>query len=278
MANRRRFLVLAHRGDRTAAAVFTALRRRFGSGDVTAVSASDLFGAPRWAHRPVGEGDEIELRSAICIRPEEIRAVFNRIVDVEVPTRSRLTGDDRDYAMSELYALIQSWLGRMGDRVVNRGGARGLGAPRISPFEWLRSASRAGLDTARVALVPPRQPSPAWSVSAFEAARLFDGIVNVVSPISRHVPARSLAVHLDVDVRRLRDVLVLGQSIFGAPDDMNTDAFVSLASETGCPLMSAKFAPDRSGAWRFVTANPFPHSDRDDHADAIVDVLVERSR
>jgi hypothetical protein len=140
-------LIIADRGDLAAAAVAHATAARSNDYRV-AVVHPDQLALAQWTQTLTPNGrvtTTIELRDGLTIASEALGSVFVGSDTVVAPQFARSAAADRDYAAAELQALMVSWLGSLGRRVVNRCDGTSISGPSWTPRRWLIEAQRAGL-------------------------------------------------------------------------------------------------------------------------------------
>jgi hypothetical protein len=157
-------LILAQPGDLTARRVAHALRARYGSRAVVELSMHSLTTARAFTHCIGADGTDthLVLRDGARVACGDIDVVFNRLRSVEVPQFLRASNGDREYAASEVFALLVSWLTSLRCPVINPASATTLSGVSRHHFEWCRLASDAGLPAPVVHVTSsPRRFPPA---------------------------------------------------------------------------------------------------------------------
>jgi hypothetical protein len=276
-------LILAHVGDETAVRVTQALRRRPEGRRVEVVTPEELALAPAWEHRidNAGPRGAVRLARGEVLDRSSIAAVFNRLRFVTMPHFLGLR-DDYDYAVTEMYALVLSWIGSLPCPVINRPDPRGLGGPERSFVEWLALAGAAGLPTRRLA----------FATNARSAA--FQGM-DVYSPITRFAPGQANripragrplgkrpALYLQPVLDRYQTATVVDDSVLNAPTEELASGCLRVAKSSGCELLDLTFAArtrdngDRP-SWCIVDVNPFPEPRHPTVVDAITTLLARRA-
>lgn len=251
-------LILCHLSDRSAVRVFCALRRRHGEGSVHLVSSEELMLAPRWRHA-LDSGDaatELTLAGDRRIHSDSLALVFQRIQRVELPQFSRSKPHDREYAVTEMHALLLSWLESLPCPVVNRAGPRGLSGADRSLLEWMTLAARAGLPPRAAELVSDARRFCRSSLTphlAITHPGLEDPPLILRPELLGRSPVKFLE-HLDGPQCR---VLVAGERCFGAIPESVTDACIRLARLSGDHLLEIRLGMVR-GEWRFCAATTTP--------------------
>ncbi|MFG2820181.1 hypothetical protein ACGFX4_12205 [Kitasatospora sp. NPDC048365] len=143
--------VLAGPGDAGAEAVAGALAARLGGDRVHRLTPARLARA-RWSHRVGPDGrarTRISLPDGTVLDSAEPGAVLHRLTHLPVPGLARAGAKDRDYARTEILALLASWLLSLGGRVLGTVSAYGTVQGPVSPEAALAHAARRGLPVAR---------------------------------------------------------------------------------------------------------------------------------
>ncbi len=132
---------------------------------VSVVTASHLDAARRWDHRIERSGTtsvSIDLADGRRLSDSDGAAVLNRLTFLSSNRINAVAGEDRDYAVQEMNALVLSCLYALPGPMLNRPTTQGLGGNWRHPSAWAVLAGRAGL-----AAPPYRQscgtdPNEAW--------------------------------------------------------------------------------------------------------------------
>ena len=166
-------LVLAHRWDRSAAAVTAALLRH--RVESRLVTIEELLFAPSWAHRVDSGGalSEVRLHDGTVLRSEEPRVVLQRLGSFDLP---QFGAQDRSYAVAEMSALLLSWLKGFPCPVINPVTHRGY-CPGRSPVGWLALAAEAGLSVPRLRLTSSLRRFPADGLQPADHLQPADGSI-----------------------------------------------------------------------------------------------------
>lgn len=251
-------IVLCHVGDRSAVRVYCALRERLKPDAVELVSGEELVLAPRWRHAMDSGrvGTELTLADGRQFRTDSVGLVFQRIQQLEMPQFARSNPDDREYAVTEMHALLLSWLEGLPGPVVNRAGPRGLCGVDRSPLEWMTLATRAGLPTRGFELVSDARR---FSRPDFVPHLAVAGIGSSDPPPipQPQLLGRAPTQYLEPLDGPQRRVLVAGGRCFGLPPDASKDACLTLAGLSGDHLLEIRLGTVR-GAWHFCSATPMP--------------------
>lgn len=221
----------------------------------------DLAAAP-WMHR-VGEagvensacpGDTQDPSSSECL-------IFNRLRFEPGLLYTTMKPADRDYARSELLALLMSWSAGLPGKVVNRSTACGLAGPLLRPWQWLAAAYAVGLrpfpafagsSRRRVGLAPAGQN---WVERPDLLPIIADPRMTQVGanhPYA-HAPACEEAVRIDVVADEI--VAPAGTSI---RDDQLAACRVLARSVSADILAVTLGRPAGREDWHFLSADPIP--------------------
>src|SRR4051812_3197678 len=157
-----RVLILASAFDTTARAVGDHLRARYGQSAVQHRTLEDLAAA-RWTHRIGASGAHTELRFADGTTVSDFAPtfLFNRLEFTPTLLFTRMAVEDRDYARTEFYALLLSWLASLGHSVVNGPAPSGLSGPALRSWQWMARAASVGLTPYPGAATTSTRRSPA---------------------------------------------------------------------------------------------------------------------
>ena len=111
------------------------------------VKASELVHGAGWEHRvdSAGAWTRLVLADGRVIDTRDVRGVLNRLLWVSAEGYAGASEADREYAGGELYALVQSWLASLGQRVINRPTGSALAGTWRLPCQWRAVAREAGL-------------------------------------------------------------------------------------------------------------------------------------
>jgi hypothetical protein len=143
-------IILAHATDHGAGLVAGWLVRELGVTAVRIVRPETLSLA-QWSLRIDVRGRAV-VRAAwegtATIEDCRVGAVLNRIHYLPSPRFHRSCAKDRDYAGAEIQAVVSSWLGRYGDRVVPDMRRDGRLTPVLPLQHWAAAAAANGLPVA----------------------------------------------------------------------------------------------------------------------------------
>jgi hypothetical protein len=255
-------VVVAHPGDRGAAAVAEVLARRHGPEAVLAVTVEHLALAARWEHEVAGgvARTRIRLPGGRVLEPHHRTAVINRIRHVPAPAFP--DARDREYAVAEIAALLLSWLAGLPGPVVNPPSPRAWTTPAHSAVAVRAAAAAAGVPAGglRLATSGRRHPRPGWLAAGLDGG----------GPLGPAVPAGDRPVRLAEPAARTTAVLVAGPRVLGAPSPAWEDRCRRLVAGLGLLLATVTLAGD---PWRVEAADPFPPLDGPGHAEAAADLL-----
>jgi hypothetical protein len=151
------YLILAEPGDTTAVAVAGVLAARHGFQRVEIRTPLEIVLAPRWTHRLNDNGPCcIEFHDGRFL--ETPAAVLNRLQYIPAPPG--FVGADRDYAVTELTALVLSWLTQMDCPVLNRPSPSGIGGALRGQLAWQQLATQAGLKSIELQMTTSTRDFP----------------------------------------------------------------------------------------------------------------------
>jgi hypothetical protein len=216
--------------------------------------------AARWTHRLGAGSTQTALRfdDGTTLAECAPTLVLNRLHFVPTLLFARMAPADRDYARTEFYALLLSWLASMGERIVNRATPSGLSGPALRPWQWTARAADAGLppypgaattNTRRAPPPPGAVPRPELLPMADDAALALLGIARPLA----HAPRPQAVL----------DLLVLGDAVAGeganvcGPDV--SAGCVRLARAVDAELLAVQLAQvEGDERWRFLAADARP--------------------
>lgn len=175
-------LVLAHAADAGAASVAASVHSMLREDsvclavDVWTVRPASLSQAI-WSHH-VDDHGHAETRLTLPGRPAlvsaQVRAVFNRIQHLPVPSFLHSSAHDRDYAAAEFQALMQSWLASFGGRVVHSLRHQPLLSQQLPVLRWAHAAACFGLP---VAQRDAGMPALEWDATVLVAGTQTTGVL-----------------------------------------------------------------------------------------------------
>lgn len=250
-------VVLAHRHDVGAHAVARVLRR-WSPLEPVVVSPEHLSVA-RWSHRIGRRGDAhttLTLADGRVIAGSDIACLLNRIDYLPVARFDRASERDRDYAAMEFQALVASWLGGLGDRVVNRPTATGADAGPTSTRQWLAVAARRGMPTAPAACATAASVLPAIAAGA-GPLRPLGPWVPARSPTTGRVPVElGPPTVVDGETTTIGVLVADGRAVGPLAAELGP-ACAEIAAEAGCRLIGFGFDRTADGpALREVFTRP----------------------
>ena len=209
--------VFCGRDDEAALWAWRELKRR-GRG-IELMTADALAFALRFEHR-LGAGGidtEMTLADGRLFRARDAGAVFNRLHSLP-DAHLRAAAADRDYALTELFALFASWLAALPGIVWNAATPAGLcGSTWMPQARWIVLAAQSGFD------VEPY----------------------VESDVAMPMPAP----------RRLDSLLVIGDTVLGAVTTKLHASALQLAQHAGLGIAGIRIDAERG---TFHDATPLP--------------------
>jgi hypothetical protein len=220
-------LVLAHAADTGAASVAASLHSMLredcacASVEVWTVRPAMLSQA-MWSHHVDDHGraeTQLTLPGRPALLSSQVRAVFNRIQHLPMPSFLHGSAQDRDYAAAEFHALMQSWLASLGDRVLHSLRNQPLLSPQLPMLRWAQAAVQCGLPVA------PRgagMPALEWDATVLVAGTQTTGVL--AGRFGRACVAASQALGFSVlefrFVRRNQVFALVGVSPYPALTDL----------------------------------------------------------
>jgi hypothetical protein len=154
-------LILAHATDSGADSVAACLTHRLGQQAVRLVRP-ELLSLASWSHRVDAHGratSRLTWPRTDSIDDAGVIAVLNRIRYLPVPRFHRASAKDREYASSELQALVASWLAQFGPRLVHEVRRHAIVTAVLPLQQWAAAAASCGLPVAtRTFSTSPRAP------------------------------------------------------------------------------------------------------------------------
>lgn len=234
-------LILAHATDVGAQSVAGRLAADPHTPEVRIVRPEAL-GLAAWSHR-VAPGGSAFTRLTLPGGRQPLGpgflAVLNRVRYLPAARFRTASARDRDYASAELQALVASWLGSLGELVVQPVRTHPWVTPWLSRLRWVSAAAAAGLPLAeeRLTCPPPASLPVATGVEPAEEG---------------HVCT----------------VLVAGGVVRGALADRYGEECLAAACAMGFPLLEFRFALRGDGPC-LVHVDPLPEL-RDAWAAAMV--------
>ncbi len=239
-AGRIQHAVICAPQDESGPWIHAALRRR-GFPGLRLVTTEEIVYSTSLTHR-LASGrvtTEVTLPDGAVLGPH-LRGVVNRVVAVPVAHLARTAEADRDYATSELYALLTSILAALPGVVLNPGGPRGLPGPWLRPAEWLALAGRVGLPGIGFRTTQPAGARPTQAVLVAG-----DRVIHAGAPGVRTSPPA---------------YVVAGCR--------------ALSQRVGAPLLGLDFVAT-GGDWLFAGADPTPdlRATGEEGADAVAGLL-----
>jgi hypothetical protein len=184
----------------------------------------------------------------------------------EPPGFAAASASDRDYAWSELSAVIFAWLDAVPARILNRPVAAGFPAAEIGCLQWLDLARRAGL--------APRRATAATSAKAAGAAGGFERraiageswTTTLLGDAASFLPGGVPQVALEPLSAPMISLLVCDGMVLGAGPASLHDACLQLARLAGADLLKIEFATAADSTLRFAAASARPELDHGEAA------------
>jgi hypothetical protein len=272
-------VTIAHPGDDLAVRVHNEMRRRFGAA-ASIVAVEELTLAPAWHHALVRgvPVSGIRLPSGAALGPERSFLLFNRIRRTHMPTFDAAPESDRNYAQSEMYALLLSWIRSLGGRAVNPACPAGLAGPELSRLEMLSLAARAGLPVARYAITMDPRGAPIGGACEYRKipGRLAPPGCDLAPAERPHAGVQPL-VAMDCNLQEETALLAAGTFVTAGADLV--PGILRLQDLTGCPLLELRLARAAGdGRWKVTFATPFPEQAQPRAVQIIADFLTERAQ
>jgi hypothetical protein len=219
-------LILAHAADAGAASVAARLAELCGRERVRRL-APEALGLARWSHRVDARGrasTTLVPPRAAPVHSADLTLVFSRLRTLPAPRFHRASPRDRDYADSELQALVSSWLFELGARVVPSLRRHPWLVPVVPALHWASASAAAGLPVAR-----------ATSLSAPVAAAARSGGADAG-------PAERCSLEPEAAAAPAGTVLVAGPRAAGELAERHGAACLAAAARLGLPLLEFRFA------------------------------------
>lgn len=269
-------VVLADPDDRGALLIVRALRRR--GAPVVLVSTNQLLLAPVWVHDPLG-ASRIVLGNGLELTDRSIGVVFCRIRGVDPPQFLRASARDRIYAQGEFFALIMSWLARLGERVHNRPHPGNLHGIRCSLLEdMLKSAQCSitphGFAAASHARQLPQRGGPIGDYRPWYShldAEPADGSSMPGSALAGG-PGMRLPTLAD---GRFWNVALIGDRVIGAELPAAAQSLaIRLAHERELTFAAVEIFELADGSFGHGTVDPLPPLDHEAQVNAAADLLT----
>jgi hypothetical protein len=273
-----RLLILGNAFDATARALAERLRARHGSVAVQQRTLEELAAA-RWTHRlgPGGTRTDVRFSDNTTLAEFAPTLVFNRLEYVPTLLFARMAPADRDYARTEFFALLLSWLASIDEIVVNRATPSGLSGPALRRWQWIARAAEAGLHPYPGAATTNarRSPPPPGVVPRPELLHVRDEAALAQLGFARplaHAPRPHAVVSL----------LVLGDAVVGdGAERCGADAAVGsirLARAVGAELLTVQLAQvEGDPRWRFLAADARPEVGEESALTALADWVEARA-
>lgn len=246
-------IVLAHAIDSGAESVATLMTQRLGADSVRVVRP-EVLSLARWSHRVNASGraaTRLQLPHGPAIDDADVSAVLNRIHYLSVPRFRTAAAKDREYACTELQALVASWLAGFGHRVVHAVHEHPWVTPAVTRLQWTDAAIRCG--------IPMR---PHVVTSSPRAVRLQAGGVRGHAANGLDDSATQIA----------GNVLVAGDQAYGPLSPAFGSRCVGVARRLRLPLLECRFAL-HDGNTVLSEVTPFPSLAEPWATEAVADLL-----
>jgi hypothetical protein len=260
----RTFTVVASRQDRTAALVAAALRDCHGpAAAIRWLDAGALALAIGWSHRVGRTGEattDLRLPTGEQLDAGALGVVLNRAAP---PAPPAFSGPDREYAATELFALLLSWLASVPGPVVNPPSPRGLAGAGRGRLEWLGLAAAAG--------IPIRACRMTTSARRYRVTGHHpDGVPTPIPTGDRPAVLAARAI-----TERRRGV-VAGGTVEDVPDTGMHRPLTALAAAVGCPLLGVDVVRVAGGGrWLLDRVDVWPEARTHAGATALATALSD---
>jgi hypothetical protein len=273
---RRSIVVLADPDDRGALLVARSLRLR--GAPVALVATDQLLLAPVWEHDPLG-ASRVVLGNGLELTDSSIGVLFCRARGVDPPQFRGAVESDRRYAQEEFFALLMSWLARLGERVLNRPHPGNLHGTQCSLVEDLLSSawSRGSPHGFAAASHARHLPPGAGPVREY---RPWGGRFDAGQPAGSGVPGSVVAGGPGMRLPPLPDgrhwnVTVIGDRLLGGqpPAAARSLAF-RLVRDRGLSFAAIELFQLADGGLGHGMIDPFPALDHAGEIEAAADHLA----
>ena len=246
-------LIVAEVFDEGSAAVAQATTLRTSVDQVALVTPADLALAS-WAHRVDASGAAstvVDLPDGRRFSDGQIGAVLFRAGSIPIPRFLNSKASDRDYAASELQALVVSWLRSLGDKVINCvDGVCPMG-PSWSSRRWLAEARLAGLPVVTSVTATSARLVPGWLGSPFDARRPFESRGGKI----------------------VQEILVAGEVAVGELSERFGDSCRRLAAHSRCRVLQTNFC-QVAGELAVTSVLPVPPFVSTSQVEVVSDLLT----
>lgn len=230
-----RIIILAHAHDAGAAPVAAVVGHRAGCAIV--VVRPEALGVARWSHHvdPYGRATTRLTLPRASSPIERIDCVLNRLQYLPTPRFHRASPKNRDFAAAELNALVMSWLGSLGRRVVNPVAAHGMSTTAPWSRRWLPTAAACGLRVPRsIVATASRLLAPVGPGERVRRSAAWP------YPVNGRAPAEVVAD--ETQMLAVGTVLVAGGQVVGKLAERVGAGGIAFARTVGYPLLEFCFA------------------------------------
>lgn len=270
-------VILALPDDRPALRLAAVLKARYGSEHVALIAGDVLILARRWLHR-IENGrvrSEVQLADGQCLTDVPGSVIVNRLCQISLPHFARAKPADRDYAASELQALLLSWLHALRCPIYNRPSPAGLAGPDFGQLQWLMYAAKAGLPVRRMTFTTNGRRSSAQLSKPYRAA----ADLICLEPLDPAAAASGPLLYCEDVTSPPESVLIVGDRIVGALPTGLAAPCRDFARSIGCDLLQLWLAQSRdSGEAVVVGVSAFPDFSGAGDLEAVCDLLAEGAK
>jgi hypothetical protein len=274
-------LVSTHQ-DETVRAVYEALSVRQDQPKLLWLTDVELLSGIGWSHRQADGVTTTTLRlsngRSVC--STEITAVFNRLSFLNPHYFATFNEVDRQYAASEMFALLLSWLASLRCPFINPVGARDLAGGSRSLLGWLQLAGQSGLPTRQAQFTTNARLVAQKSYAVYQPM-IGAGIMQTsfFTPVASGLAGQNPALLLSTVTQETRRLLVIGDEVSGDLPEMFAGC-LRLAQLSKTRLLECVFSHEDSLApenWLLSAVNPLP-SLAPSEAAAVAELLARRNR
>jgi hypothetical protein len=256
-----RALILCHRCDMTAKRVAALLGSALTNETVELVYLDELIQSPHLSQRlqDRNSSSEFQLWDGRRVGSDDLALVFNRLRYVEIAHFHRAKPAERDYAVSEMFALLVSWLHSLQCPVLNPPSSQSLQGRFLSPLAWQSLALSAGLSVPELRIVTSQRRYTERVLPPLPDGAAVLGVSPESPAMSQFGGGNWPGVFCTALGTAIRTVLVLGSEVFGDIDGTQEVPCRNLARLSGFDILRLQFVQAaRSTAWIFIGADPVP--------------------